>query len=93
MSDQEVNFARAIIGERSYRDVPTDEVLREAQALLRHWMNGELRMERPKLYDHYALLLLALLDKNRELEARLSVLEAAGQQESLPTPDPATPEG
>ena len=75
MSDREVNFARAIIGERAYRDVPADEVLREAERLLGGWMSGELRMERPKLYDHYALLLLALLQKNRELEARIAALE------------------
>lgn len=76
MTDREVNFARAIIGERNYRDVPADEVLREAERLLGEWMAGELRMERPKLYDHYALLLLALLQKNRELESRLAALEA-----------------
>ncbi|GGM13610.1 hypothetical protein [Deinococcus aerophilus] len=77
-SERELNFAREIIGERSYREVPTDEVLREAERLLNGWMAGEMRMERPKLYDHYALLLLALLQKNRELEARLSALEARG---------------
>ncbi|WP_291426459.1 hypothetical protein [Deinococcus sp.] len=76
MSDREVNFARAILGERSYRDVPTDEVLRGAERLLNEWMGGEIRMERPKLYDHYALLLLGLLQKNRDLEARIAALEA-----------------
>ena len=35
-------------------------VLHEAERLLNEWMSGEIRMERPKLYDHYALLLLAL---------------------------------
>lgn len=75
MSERETNFARAIIGERNYRDVPTEEVLREAERLLNEWMSGEIRMERPKLYDHYALLLLALLQKNRELEARVAALE------------------
>lgn len=74
--DRELNFAREILGERSYRDVPDEEVLREAERLLSGWMAGELRMERPKLYDHYALLLLALLRRNRELEARVSALEA-----------------
>ncbi len=74
--ERELNFAREIIGERSYREVPTDEVLREAERLLNGWMAGQMRMERPKLYDHYALLLLALLQKNRELEARVSALEA-----------------
>lgn len=74
--DREVNFARAIIGERSYREVPPDEVLGEAERLLGEWMSGQIRMERPKLYDHYALLLLALLQKNRELEERIAALEA-----------------
>ena len=78
MSDRETNFARAIIGERPFRDVPTDEVLREAERLLTEWMSGDIRMERPKLYDHYALLLLALLQQNRELEARIEALEARG---------------
>lgn len=76
MSDREVNFARAIIGEQPYREVPPDTVLREAERLLNEWMSGEIRMERPKLYDHYALLLLALLQKNRELEARIAAMEA-----------------
>lgn len=75
MSDQEVNFARAIIGERSYRDVPTGEILEQAERLLGEWMSGDIRMERPKLYDHYALVLLALLQKNRDLEARIAALE------------------
>lgn len=75
MSDREINFARAIIGERSFREVPTEEVLRGAEQLLNDWMDGKTRMERPKLYDHYALLLLALLQKNRELEDRLAALE------------------
>lgn len=74
--ERELNFAREIIGQRSYRDVPAGEVLREAERLLNGWMAGDYRMERPKLYDHYALLLLALLQKNRELEARLEALEA-----------------
>ncbi|MFC4427353.1 hypothetical protein [Deinococcus navajonensis] len=74
--DRELNFAREILGERPYQDVPDEEVLREAERLLGGWMAGELRMERPKLYDHYALLLLALLRRNQELEARLSALEA-----------------
>lgn len=76
MSDREINFARAIIGERSFRDVPAEEVLREAERLLNDWMDGKTRMERPKLYDHYALLLLALLQKNHELENRIAALEA-----------------
>ena len=74
--ERELNFAREIIGERNYRDVPAGEVLREAERLLNGWMAGEFRMERPKLYDHYALLPLALLQHNRELEARVEALEA-----------------
>ncbi|BBN96428.1 hypothetical protein DEIGR_100122 [Deinococcus grandis] len=77
MSDRELNFAREIMGGRSYRDVPDAEVLAEAERLLDGWMSGELRMERPKIYDHYALLLLALTRQVRTLEARVSELEAA----------------
>lgn len=77
MSDRELNFAREIMGRRSYRDVPDAEVLQEAERLLDGWMSGELRMERPKIYDHYALLLLALTRQVRTLEARVSELETA----------------
>lgn len=72
----ELNFARTILRDRSFRDVPDEEVLREAERLLLEWMSGEVKMERPKLYDHYALLFLALLRRNRELEERLAALEA-----------------
>lgn len=75
MSDKELNFAREILGERRYREVPDDEILREAERLLGEWMGGEVRMERPKLYDHYALLLLALTRRTRDLEARVAALE------------------
>jgi hypothetical protein len=75
MSDKELNFAREILGERRYREVPDDEILREAERLLHEWMSGEVRMERPKLYDHYALLLLALTRRTRELEGRVAALE------------------
>lgn len=75
MSDKELNFAREILGERRYREVPDDEILREAERLLHEWMSGEVRMERPKLYDHYALLLLALTRRTRELEDRVAALE------------------
>jgi hypothetical protein len=76
MSDRELNFAKTILGDRAYRDVPDDEILREAERLLSGWMSGETRLERPKLYDHYALLLVALLRRTRELEARVTELEA-----------------
>lgn len=81
MGSKEVNFARAIIGERRYNEVETDEVLSSANALLRDWMSGDIRMERPKLYDHYALLLLALIEKNAELEARIKGLESLSRRE------------
>lgn len=77
MTDRELNFAREIIGERSWREVPDDEVLVRAEELLTAWMGGEARIERPKLYDHYALPLLALLRRVRELEARVAELEKA----------------
>lgn len=76
MSDRELNFAREILRERPYREVPDPEVLREAERLLQEWLSGEIRMERPKLYDHYALLLLALTRQVRTLEGRVASLEA-----------------
>ena len=85
MTDRELNFAREILGTRSYRDVPDAEVLREAERLLGAWMAGEARMERPKLYDHYALLLLALTRQVQGLEARVAQLEAA-QNAAQPQP-------
>ncbi|GHF59410.1 hypothetical protein HNQ07_003874 [Deinococcus metalli] len=75
MSDRELNFAQEILGGRSWRDVPDDEVLAVAERLLNGWMAGETRMERPKLYDHYALLLLALTRRVRALESRVAALE------------------
>ncbi|WP_221091025.1 hypothetical protein [Deinococcus aquaedulcis] len=77
MTDRELNFAREILGQRSYREVPDPEVLQEAERLLSAWLAGETRMERPKLYDHYALLLLALTRQVRALEARVAALESA----------------
>ncbi|PTA68902.1 hypothetical protein [Deinococcus arcticus] len=75
MSDRELNFAREILGTRSYREVPDAEVLQAAEGLLADWLAGETRMERPKLYDHYALLLLALTRQVRALEDRVAALE------------------
>ncbi len=76
MTDRELNFARAILGDRNFREVPDEEVLEGAERLLGEWMSGEARLERPKLYDHYALLLVALTRRVRELEARVAALEA-----------------
>ncbi|WP_412027329.1 hypothetical protein [Deinococcus yunweiensis] len=76
MPDRELNFASEILKGRSWRDVPDDEVLAQAERLLDGWMGNEHRMERPKLYDHYALLLLALTRQVRTLEARVAELEA-----------------
>ena len=73
--DEELNFARELLKGRSARDLDDDEVLRESERLLSGWMAGELRMERPKLYDHYALVFSALLRKVASLEARVSELE------------------
>lgn len=73
--ERELNFARTILKDRAFREVPDDEVLREAERLLFAWMTNETKMERPKLYDHYALIFLALIRKNRELEERLATLE------------------
>ena len=75
MSD-ELNLAREILKGRNYRDVPDDEVLDRSRQLFEDWMNGDLRMERPKVYDHYALVITALLRRVSELEARLERLES-----------------
>ncbi|WP_293914948.1 hypothetical protein [Deinococcus sp.] len=77
MDDQELNFARTILQGRAVSAVGDDEVLREAERLLTGWQAGQLRMERPKLYDHYALVFSALLRKVAALEARLDALEQA----------------
>jgi hypothetical protein len=76
MDDQELNFARTILQGRAAKDVGDDEVLREAERLLSGWQAGQLRMERPKLYDHYALIFSALLRKVAALEARVEALES-----------------
>jgi hypothetical protein len=76
MDDQELNFARTILQGRAAKDVSDDEVLREAERLLSGWQAGQLRMERPKLYDHYALIFSALLRKVAALEARVEALES-----------------
>lgn len=76
MSDRELNFARTLLGDRPFREVPDEEVLAGAERLLAGWMAGDLRLERPKLYDHYALLLAALIRRTRELEERVAALEA-----------------
>ncbi len=75
MTDRETNFAAAILDGRNFREVPDDEILERSRALLTDWMNGEARMERPKLYDHYALLFMALIRRVQELEARVEALE------------------
>ena len=80
--DDELNFAREILKGRSARELDDDEVLREAERLLSGWMAGELRMERPKLYDHYALVFSALLRQVARLEARVGELEAQQKGEA-----------
>ena len=74
MSD-ELNLAREILQGRSFKDVPDTEILDRSRQLFEDWMSGELRMERPKVYDHYALVIAALLRRVNELETRLKVLE------------------
>lgn len=87
---EELNFARSILQGREWQDVPDSEILAEAERLLAAWLSGEVRMERPKLYDHYALLLLALTRQNRELQRRVSELEAQ-KSGSAAAPDEPTP--
>ena len=74
MSD-ELNFAREVLQGSGHRDLSDDQILARSRELLEGWMNGEHRIERPKLYDHYALVLTALLRKVENLEARVSELE------------------
>ena len=77
MSD-ELNLAREILQGRNHKDVPDDEILTHSRQLFEDWMGGEVRMERPKVYDHYALVIAALLRRVAELEARLEALEHSG---------------
>ena len=86
MDDRELNFAKEILKGRSASAVGDDEVLREAERLLSGWMAGTLKMERPKLYDHYALVFAALLRKVGALEARVAELEAAQAVQTPNTP-------
>lgn len=86
MSD-ELNLAREILKGRNYRDVPDDEVLDRSRQLFEDWMNGDLRMERPKVYDHYALVITALLRRVGELEARLERLESGQAGDTATTGD------
>ncbi|GGJ31375.1 hypothetical protein [Deinococcus roseus] len=72
---KELNFAKSILQDRPWKDVPADEVLERSKALLTEWMAGEQRLERPKLYDHYAILLVALIDRVERLEEELQILK------------------
>ena len=76
MSD-ELNLAREILQGRNHKEVPDDEILARSRQLFEDWMGGELRMERPKVYDHYAMVIAALLRRVAELEERLARLEQA----------------
>ncbi len=79
MSD-ELNLAREILQGRNHKEVPDDEILARSRQLFEDWMGGELRMERPKVYDHYAMVIAALLRRVAELEERLARLEQAEPQ-------------
>ncbi|WP_424949904.1 hypothetical protein [Deinococcus sp.] len=73
--NDELNLAREILQGRNHKDVPDDEILDHSRQLFEDWMSGELRMERPKVYDHYALVIAALLRRVAELEGRLEAVE------------------
>lgn len=75
MSDDELNFAREVLKGQGRRDLTDDQILARSRELLDKWMDGQHRMQRPKLYDHYALVLSALLSKLERLEARVEELE------------------
>ncbi|WP_051963858.1 hypothetical protein [Deinococcus misasensis] len=72
---KEINFAKTILQDRNWKEVSSDEVLEKSRALLSEWMAGEKRLERPKLYDHYAILLVALIDRVERLEEELQSLK------------------
>lgn len=72
---KEINFAKTILQDRNWKEVSSDEVLEKSRALLSEWMAGEQRLERPKLYDHYAILLVALIDRVERLEEELQSLK------------------
>ncbi|GEM49222.1 hypothetical protein [Deinococcus cellulosilyticus] len=72
---KEINFAKTILQDRPWQEVSSGEVLQSSKALLSEWMAGEKRLERPKLYDHYALLLVALVDRVERLEEELQSLK------------------
>ena len=74
MSD-ELNLAREILQGRNHKDVPDTEILAHSRQLFEDWMSGELRMERPKVYDHYALVIAALLRQVQTLQDRVEALE------------------
>jgi hypothetical protein len=75
MSDKELNLAREILQGRNWKDVPDSEILSHSRQLFEDWMGGEVRMERPKVYDHYALVIAALLRQVQTLQERVEALE------------------
>lgn len=91
----ELNFARELLSGRNADELSDEEVLCQSARLLENWMSGEARMERPKLYDHYALPLAALCrealalreevtalrEENRLLSTELSTLKQRDTQE------------
>lgn len=79
--EDELNFARELLQGREFSDLSDSEVLQGSSELLSRWMSGDSRMERPKLYDHYALPLAALCrevlrlrDENDELRREVREL-------------------
>jgi len=71
----DLNFGKTLLGNRNYRDLSDDEILQRSKELLDGWMSGEHTLERPKLYDHYAILFLALVRRVQDLEERVHSLE------------------
>ena len=71
----DLNFGKALLNGRNYRDLSDDEILQRSKELLEGWMSGDHTLERPKLYDHYAILFLALVRRVQELEEKVHSLE------------------
>lgn len=75
----DINFGKTLLKGRDFRELSDEEILLEGEQLLGGWMEGKHSLERPKLYDHYAIVFTALIHKISQLEARLEKLEGNKQ--------------
>jgi hypothetical protein len=75
LGGMDINFGKTLLKGRDFRELSDEEILLEGEQLLGGWMEGKHNLERPKLYDHYAIVFTALIHKIGQLEARLEALE------------------